>query len=513
MYANDFFKAMNNKKIIMDDFFTQYVSSEKEKELKSQIKELSDQLEDLKTAYSQELTKAYNDEFTPVEKNHIVIYTNRNDEKSYFDLITGIATEIPEDSENVVYHDVSSKNSRVKILAGYCYPKASYVTRVYKISIATNNSRMRSVLVEEYLNPMFPGLEPKTKRFVSSTERFYSVGCDENASEFINTFFGLDLTVPYSLQVLHSHFVNNRSTEIILKSCKNIRTMTYMLQNFHPEKPTPCHMLLNCKPEEFKELDELGAVEEFNQIQRFLKTHEELQKTPAELIDLLKKCEDWKNDLTFYQIRFDSTFLFQLINSYCGCNIRYSYNTTYPFHKLYTFSKFTNYVVNETINQGFSSISDFINSLADYMHMCDDMHIKPTLYSSYLVMTHDITSRNHKVFLTEEQERILKEHYKDFKVFKTREYAVIAPKDSNDIKEEGDMLNHCVASYIKRILDNSTSIFFLRSTKDIEERLVTVEVRDGRITQARGAHNRAISPEEKHALYKFAEDRGLRINL
>lgn len=75
------------------------------------------------------------------------------------------------------------------------------------------------------------------------------------------------------------------------------------------------------------------------------------------------------------------------------------------------------------------------------------------------------------------------------------------------------MLNHCVASYIKRILDNSTSIFFLRSTRDIEERLVTVEVRDGRITQARGAHNRAISPEEKHALYEFALDRGLRINL
>ena len=118
MYANDFFKAMNDKKITMDDFFAQYVSSEKEKELKSQIKELSDQLEDLKTAYSQELTKAYNDEFTPVEKNHIVIYTNRKDETSYFDLISGVATEIPEDSENVVYHEVSSKNSRVKILAG-----------------------------------------------------------------------------------------------------------------------------------------------------------------------------------------------------------------------------------------------------------------------------------------------------------------------------------------------------------------------------------------------------------
>ena len=68
MYANDFFKAMNDKKITMDDFFAQYISSEKEKELKSQIKELSDQLEDLKTAYSQELTKAYNDEFTPIEK-------------------------------------------------------------------------------------------------------------------------------------------------------------------------------------------------------------------------------------------------------------------------------------------------------------------------------------------------------------------------------------------------------------------------------------------------------------
>lgn len=65
-------------------------------------------------------------------------------------------------------------------------------------------------------------------------------------------------------------------------------------------------------------------------------------------------------------------------------------------------------------------------------------------------------------------------------------------------------MNHCVASYIKRVVDGECLIYFLRKTEEIETSLVTVEVRNKAIVQAKGLHNRHINAKEHKALSEFA---------
>lgn len=144
--------------------------------------------------------------------------------------------------------------------------------------------------------------------------------------------------------------------------------------------------------------------------------------------------------------------------------------------------------------------------------MCEQDEIRPTLYSSYLKQTHDITSRNHKIKVQEEEEETFKSRYEDFKEYKTKdkEYMIIAPKNSSDLKKEGDTLNHCVASYIKRVIDGSCKILFLRRNK--EESLITIEVRNNRIVQVKGLHNRKPNDNEVKALKEFAENREMEMS-
>ena len=177
--------------------------------------------------------------------------------------------------------------------------------------------------------------------------------------------------------------------------------------------------------------------------------------------------------------------------------------------KYYQFGKFCSYVVEESINQGYTNVRDFIKMLADYIRMCEDLNVTPTLYSSYLHQTHDIVSRNHKIKLAEEQEKIFAERYKDFKPWIGEKYIITAPKNSHDLQAEGDALNHCVASYIKRVVDGECEIYFLRLLNKADKSLVTFEVRNKQIVQARGLHNRAITEEEKIVLLKYCKDRKL----
>ena len=226
------------------------------------------------------------------------------------------------------------------------------------------------------------------------------------------------------------------------------------------------------------------------------------------------KCKKWKEDLEFYKIGYYGHLSLSLISAYLrGETDTYGYHGFKQFPNFYPFGKFCNYIITESINQGYTSIKNFVVKLRDYIVMCSDLDITPTLYSSYLAITHDITARNHSIVISEDQERIFKNKYKGFETYKGKDYVVIAPKDSKDVMEEGDKLNHCVASYIKKILDGTCNIFFMRSIEDIGKRLITVEVAGDTVCQARGLHDRDITAPERKALMEFCKNRGLKFNI
>lgn len=156
-----------------------------------------------------------------------------------------------------------------------------------------------------------------------------------------------------------------------------------------------------------------------------------------------------------------------------------------------------------------STLSESISLLRDYAKMCVDMNARRfDRYPKCLKMSHDIAQRNYKVKRSEirasKYERIAKEELCKLE-WKGGDYSVIAPASLQSIVEEGANLNHCVASYVDRVLDRKTTIMFLRKTSELEKSLVTLEVIEGKVTQARGQSNRVPTDEEQKAISQYAD--------
>ena len=83
-------------------------------------------------------------------------------------------------------------------------------------------------------------------------------------------------------------------------------------------------------------------------------------------------------------------------------------------------------------------------------------------------------------------------------------YAFIFPKDESEIVKEGKTLHHCVGSYAKKHFVYGTSIIvFVRDKAYKETPLYTLELKNNRIIQLRGAGNKAADEEAKKEAEQF----------
>ena len=151
---------------------------------------------------------------------------------------------------------------------------------------------------------------------------------------------------------------------------------------------------------------------------------------------------------------------------------------------------------------------DFDRSLGllrDYNSMAKDIGRSCKKYPKYLRSMHDIFQANYKAFKKEYDEIKFAKLIKSELDYIGKKYCFIAPKKSIEIIYEGTELNHCVSSYIDRILQEKTYIFFMRLKKAKDKSLITLELIDNVITQAKGSYNRALTKEEKTVLSKYCK--------
>lgn len=71
---------------------------------------------------------------------------------------------------------------------------------------------------------------------------------------------------------------------------------------------------------------------------------------------------------------------------------------------------------------------------------------------------------------------------------------------ATELRKEGAALHHCVATYADRMASGKTLILFIRRESDPDAPYYTMELRDGRIVQLRGAHN--CSPVEEVVAFR-----------
>lgn len=91
-----------------------------------------------------------------------------------------------------------------------------------------------------------------------------------------------------------------------------------------------------------------------------------------------------------------------------------------------------------------------------------------------------------------------------------KEFSVIVPEDPHEINIEADVLEHCVRTYIPRVAEGKTLIAFLRFTKNPEYPYVTLEVKNGVLTQAYGKNDKKPSLKALDFLSKWAKEKGIK---
>lgn len=125
------------------------------------------------------------------------------------------------------------------------------------------------------------------------------------------------------------------------------------------------------------------------------------------------------------------------------------------------------------------------------------------LFPRNLQRAHELAAGRFDKRKTEIYEKTIREAYEGLaRQYGLRKYgfAMIPPKTGKEIVAEGHTLHHCVGNYIDRIAKEKCVILFLRRADDMDSPFYTVELRDGRIVQARGMGNCAPTPQVERFL-------------
>ena len=511
-YIKEYYKSAEHdlSSLLNADTSSEEIISKIRKEIAKMQKEV-----ELKSVeLHNELEKAYSKSFEPLPNKTIIRYDGRTAEK-FYDIATGL--EVDEVGADDIIYTICNKSDTINVVVGYSYELASIITKEYKYNISKDNTRINTKLIAERVISF---MEQKQVSLYLEEEKIVEENDWNNIKPlsrikdniFINTLYGVDYKGKYNLKELRERNLCNKSFEIILKTSP--KEIMDDLLKLNLEQALPIYKIIGVSQETYNKAVERGTIRVLFDNREYINGSKNEQyginKTESEWFEIIDEMKNYEEDLKFYNIDYSNNYYYVANNSGLLNTILSNYAEEEVFKVNYSFGKFANYVINETINQGYNNIVDFIYELRDYLSMCIADNIKPTLYSSYLKQTHDITSRNHKVVVEKENEETFKNRYKDFKEYKGKNYYVIAPKSSDDLKKEGDRLNHCVASYIKRVIDGECLIYFLR--KDKEESLITFEVRHNTIVQVKGLHNRKPTENEINALKEFAENRKMEVN-
>lgn len=85
----------------------------------------------------------------------------------------------------------------------------------------------------------------------------------------------------------------------------------------------------------------------------------------------------------------------------------------------------------------------------------------------------------------------------------TRGLLIRLPRDAEEIRREGEMQHHCVATYIDRVEKHETMILFVRRVEAPEIPFYTMEWKDGTVRQCRGLRNADMTPEVRAFVTAF----------
>lgn len=135
-------------------------------------------------------------------------------------------------------------------------------------------------------------------------------------------------------------------------------------------------------------------------------------------------------------------------------------------------------------------------------------------YPQHFLTTFHIVKKEYAIRKQEFDEEDFKKQCDKFRDLeqKFKKYSIIVPEQIADIEQEADELKHCVRMYIPQVIQGSTLICFLRDNENLDIPLITIEVKEGFITQAYGLHDSKPSEEQLDVLRSWAKKHSLKLS-
>ena len=170
---------------------------------------------------------------------------------------------------------------------------------------------------------------------------------------------------------------------------------------------------------------------------------------------------------------------------------------------LYDITALLRYLDNLKSYEAIEDVHSLLQEIFDYARMMKHLSPKFEKYPKNFLTTHKIACRNYNRLKEKFEEEDYKKRIDKSLEWSLGEYCFIYPESTQDIKDEAVQQSNCVASYIQSVLDGKCHILFLRKKDDKNKSLVTIEVRDGQIVQAKGKFNRDTFDDEKEIIEKY----------
>lgn len=150
--------------------------------------------------------------------------------------------------------------------------------------------------------------------------------------------------------------------------------------------------------------------------------------------------------------------------------------------------------------EAMESPRDTLRELVDYICMMGEISPRFEKYPKHFLTTHKIASRNYnRLKLQFKETDFASRINKDYE-YTYKDYKFIYPACIQDIKDEAVAQSNCVASYIDRVIKGDCHIMFLRKSHEPKNSLVTLEIRNNRIVQAKRRFNYSVTADEQEAI-------------
>jgi hypothetical protein len=169
----------------------------------------------------------------------------------------------------------------------------------------------------------------------------------------------------------------------------------------------------------------------------------------------------------------------------------------------YTAKALMNYIDYCKTYEAIDDVDYLLKELLDYASMMKRISPKFDKYPRHFLTTHKIACRNYNRLKEQFNEEDFKKRIDKNMEHTFGDYVFIYPETIQDIKDEAVSQHNCVASYISKVIVGECHILFLRKKDNPTKSLVTIEVQDDKIVQARQRFNEPVTSEQRVVIDKW----------